>query len=460
MYAEHFDLKAHIKFHRRVTAVTPILNANGEHTGAWEVTVEKMNGKKKELKRTGESSRLVTSSQDAAAGETSTASASSKNSSIKTYTFDSVMVATGHHWKPKLPDYPGVELFQGKMLHSHSYRVPYPFKDQRVLIVGVGNSGLDIATELSTHAKQVFISSRSGTWILPKFSLFGLPTDHLSSRAAFALPRSMLNFALESLSKMYAGDLDKFGLKPSHHALEASPTVNGDVLDRIASGKIIVKPNVAQFLDADTVQFTDDTDEEIDVIVYCTGYSIENHFLESSSILGQEELETGGGHDGNKETNNRVKLYKHIFPLRHSNMAWIGLVQPLGSVLPVAEMQARWAARVLSGKLSLPNSRDMIKESEEDWVHHCATYIPRPRHTVQVDYIPYMDMMAHKVGCAPDLTLLWLRDWVLAAQVTFGPAVPPQYRLSGPGAWDGAREAIATACRGHDFRSLRRRSST
>jgi dimethylaniline monooxygenase (N-oxide forming) len=366
-----------------------------------------------------------------------------KKLGIKKYVFDYVMVATGHHWKPRLPDYPGVELYQGKMLHSHSYRMPYPFKDQRVLIVGVGNSGLDIASELASHAKQVYISSRSGAWILPKFSLFGLPTDHLTSRAISNLPRSVVNFALEAMSRVYSGNLEKFGLKPSHHLLEAHPTVNSEIFERIAAGKIIVKPNVSCFVDSDTVQFEDDTDEQIDVVVYCTGYSIENHFLESSHLLGQEQ------------GSNKVRLYKHIFCPNYNNIAWIGLVQPIGSVLPVSEMQARWAARVFSGKSSLPDQRSMWDVIEQDWERHCSTFIPRDRHTIQVDYVPYMDMLAKEIGCLPDVMRLWMKDWILASQVTFGPAVPSQYRLSGPGSWEGASMAIAEACKGYDFRQIR-----
>ena len=448
-YANEFNLKQHIKFNRRVISLKPVVDDVGNHTGKWEVTVESTSEKRKmdALKRKGQSVGGSNASTDVEDSQDMDSNASRKSSTrTRSYTFDGIMIATGHHWKPRLPDYPGVELFQGKMLHSHSYRVPYPFKDQRVLIVGVGNSGLDIASELSNHAKQVYVSSRSGTWVLPKFGFFGMPTDHLSSRAISALPRSVVNFALESLSRIYSGNLEASGLKPTHHVLEAHPTVNGEVFDRIGSGKIIVKPNVLCFLDSDTVQFEDDSEEVVDVVLYCTGYSIENHFLESSQILGKEE------------GSNRIQLYKHIFPIHHTNIAWIGLVQPIGSVLPVSEMQARWAARLFAGHCSLPNPKSMRDEIDKDWEQHCATFIPRERHTVQVDYIPYMDMIAKKIGCLPDVMTYWMRDWLLAAQLTFGPAIPSQYRLVGPGIWDGARIAISDACQGYDF--LRRNSKS
>jgi dimethylaniline monooxygenase (N-oxide forming) len=65
-----------------------------------------------------------------------------------------------------MPNFDGIDTFKGKVIHSHSYRVPYPFKDETVLIIGVGNSGMDIASEISNHAKQVYVSARTGTWYI------------------------------------------------------------------------------------------------------------------------------------------------------------------------------------------------------------------------------------------------------------------------------------------------------
>ncbi|TPX59808.1 hypothetical protein PhCBS80983_g02178 [Powellomyces hirtus] len=365
----------------------------------------------------------------------------------KSETFDYVIVATGHHWKPRLPEFKGIENFKGGMLHSHSYKVPYPFKDQRVLIVGIGNSGADIATELSHHAKQVVLSARSGTWILPRFSLFGIPLDHLSSRLAHALPKPLTNYMFETAMRMQHGDLSKFGLKPNHHIFEAHPTINGHVLDRIASGKVLVRPNVAHFTPTgNTVQFEDGTEEQIDQVVYCTGYRIEHPFLDNAlAVLGQERVDS-----------NRVRLYKNVFPIRHKNIAFVGLVQPIGAVMPVSEMQARWVARVFSGKTRLPTPSDMRDAVDVDWTTHQRKYVPKERHTIEVEFVPYMDDLATEIGCKPDLWTIVTkqRELTLAAQLLFGPAVPAQFRLQGPGAWDGARDAIAEACKGYDFSNV------
>ncbi|RKO85883.1 flavin monooxygenase-like protein, partial [Blyttiomyces helicus] len=304
LYCDNFDLRKHIKFNRKVVTVTPQMGPEG-HNGRWEVVTQKVRR---------------------------------KTTGSKCETFDYVVVATGHHWKPRLPDFPGMPEFRGNMMHSHSYKVPYPFKDQRFLIVGVGNSGADIATELSHHAKQVILSARTGTWILPRFTLFGIPLDHLSSRAANAVPKSISTFAFESIMRLQTGNLQSFGLKPEHHIFEAHPTVNGEVLNRIGAGKVLVRPNVDRFSGPREVTFTDGSRETIDAVVYCTGYRIEHPFLDSASILGQEI-----------PTSNQIRLHKHVFPLHHRNIAFVGLVQPIGAIMPVAEMQARWVARVFSG---------------------------------------------------------------------------------------------------------------
>jgi thioredoxin reductase len=165
-------------------------------------------------------------------------------------------------------------------------KVPYPFKDSSVLIVGSGSSGLDIASELASHSKQVYVSSRSGAWVLPKFGFFGLPTDQVTSRALYSLPKPVINFAFESMSKIYSGTSS---LKPSHALLEGQPTINGEFAEKVGSGKIIIKPNITRFLDSETIQFEDDSEIKVDTVIYCTGYRVENHFLESNQVLGKED---------------------------------------------------------------------------------------------------------------------------------------------------------------------------
>ena len=274
-------------------------------------------------------------------------------------------------------------------------------------------------------------------------TLFGVPSDHLSTRITSLLPRSILNFGLESLVTLQYGDLGKYGLKPSHHFMEAHPTVNSDILNRINSGKIIVKPNITHFTES-SVYFEDGTNQEIDAVIYCTGYTISHPFLDSQKYLGQTECDPS-----------RVSLYKHIFSIKYPSLAFIGLVQPFGAIMPVSEMQARWVARIFSNQgPPLPSKQEMRDECDREWLIQCKRFIPRERHTIEVEYVAYMDMIASLVGCQPDLWALWMSNWSLAAAVTFGPTVPSQYRLRGPGSWKDAEITILEACKGYDFQSL------
>ncbi|KAI8917961.1 flavin-binding monooxygenase-like-domain-containing protein [Entophlyctis helioformis] len=563
MYAEHFDLKKHIKFNRRVLSIVPENNESGEHTGRWEVTTQKCrrkgptrmmdtsagrrgrsppapvpgaaggsgssiflnlqeqqrqlkqqqhqqqngsgevvsdkqqieqleqdmedlslmyNGRKRSLSPVqiydpsqgyeadpfADSTMLSENGSPLNANTPLLGSAASISSpklkpaslpfdrdhertsidprspsqvKSKREVFDFVIVCTGHHWKPRLPDFEGIEHFQGTMLHSHLYRVPYPFKDQRVLVIGAGNSGTDIATEISHHASQVLLSTRTGTWVVPRTTLFGVPMDHISSRAMSAVPRPLVNFAVESLLHLHHGDLSRYGLKPNHHFTEAHPTINGELLGRIDAGRIVVRPNVSRVKPFNVIEFVDNSEERVDSVIYCTGYKIEHPFLDSKAILGQED-----------SNSNRVRLYKHIFPVNHRNIAFCGMVQSSGSVIPVAEMQARWVARVFAGRAErLPPPKVMRDTIDKDWVEHCKVFVPRERHTVQVDFVTYMDEIAKYAGCLPDLWRIWKTNWTLATQVTFGPALPFHYRIEGAGAWAGAEAAISDACAPYDL---------
>ncbi|KAI8901608.1 flavin monooxygenase-like protein [Globomyces pollinis-pini] len=459
LYCDKFKLGKHIKFNRQVQSIKPEVE-NGIETGRWEVIYRKPINTdsypsspilsatcspippKKSLSSQPSFELNFPKHRSSEDSFNSDKERSKKKSSLKKDVFDFIMVCTGHHWKPRLPEFPGMNDFKGTVIHSHKYKVPYPFKDDKVLIVGVGNSGMEISSELAAHASSVYLSSRSGTWIAPRVTLFGLPTDQLSTRAANSLPRPLLNFALETLMQLHNGNLEKYNLKPGHSFLESPPVVGTQVLNHIESGKIIVKPNVAK-INANSVEFTDGTVQEVDTIIYCTGYVIENPFIDSE-IIGKEEPDS-----------NRVKLYKHIFPTSTKNMAFIGLVQPTtGSILPVAELQARWATRVFTDKCKLPSLKDMRDQTSIDYREHLTKFVPRERTTIAVETVVYMDMIADQIGVKPDLWRLWKSNWTLAAQVTFGPTVSSHYRLYGPNKWDGAQQVISEACVGLDWKKI------
>ncbi|XP_056337117.1 flavin-containing monooxygenase 5-like [Danio aesculapii] len=399
MYAEHFQLKRHIRFQTRVLHVTP--RPDFPHSGQWDVETESKDGQRKKQ------------------------------------VFDAVMVCTGHHCHPHLPlkDFPGIDKFKGKFLHSRDYKNPEDWRGKRAVVIGIGNSGGDIAVELSRMAKQVYLSTRKGSWILNRVGDSGVPFDMIINNRAImwfldSLPVKYRNKLGESrLNKRF--DHKLYGLQPEHRVFSQHPMVNDDLPNRILSGTVSVKPNVQEFRGSSVV-FEDGTvEDDIDLVVFATGYTFSFPFLSSHVI---------------PVSNNKVSLYKFVFPpaLERSTLAVIGLIQPLGAIMPISEMQARWATRVFKGLCKLPSMNAMMKDIKAKEQAMTQRYVAAQRHTIQVDYIPYMDELAKQVGVRPSIMRLLLTDPRLAFNIMFGPCTPYQFRLHGPGQWEGARQAILT----------------
>ena len=144
-----------------------------------------------------------------------------------TETFSHLVVCNGHHWKPRLPNYPG--NFTGKFMHSHEFKQAKPFEDQRILVIGGGNSACDVAVETSRVSRKTSISWRRGYRIVPKF-LFGKPSDVVASRFAF-LPTGLKFFLSELSVKIFSGSNNNYGLPEPEHAITGThPTINEELL--------------------------------------------------------------------------------------------------------------------------------------------------------------------------------------------------------------------------------------
>ncbi|KJE90229.1 hypothetical protein CAOG_08524 [Capsaspora owczarzaki ATCC 30864] len=371
-----------------------VLNAKQQGSSSWELTV-----------------------RDATSGTT------------RTEKFDCLFICSGHHWNPNTPKLTGAETFKGYQFHSHSYKDYTPFVGKRVLVIGIGNSGVDVAVELSRHSKQVYLSTRSGAWILPRFTIFGMPSDHVgNTRLMNALPLAIRGKIVETVLRAHTGDLSNFGLEPAFGIYNAHPTINGELIGRIGVGAIQVKSDIARILPT-SVEFDDGSvAEDIDVICYCTGYKVEFPYLDKSA--------------GITVVDNKISLYKNIFPAAVSNIAFVGLIQPLGAVMPISEMQCRWATRVFSGKQALPDQATMVQDIADQQRGVAQRYKRSPRHTIQVDYIDYMDTLADQIGCRPTFLRVLLSHPTLILRYCFAPMSPTWFRLVGPHAWSGAVQAI------------------
>jgi dimethylaniline monooxygenase (N-oxide forming) len=182
--------------------------------------------------------------------------------------------------------------------------------------------------------------------------------------------------------RLYAGDPVKFGLpKPDHQFGEAHPTVSGRILDRISHGAVQVKPNIRR-LDGDQVEFQDGSRVHADVVVYCTGYKITFPFFDEDFLSAKD---------------NRIELYRRVFHPDIANLFFIGLLQPLGAVMPLSEAQGRWVAEYLKGEYALPAPDAMRRHMADDRAAMEKRYVASKRHTIQVDFDDYLFDLAREV---------------------------------------------------------------
>jgi cation diffusion facilitator CzcD-associated flavoprotein CzcO len=292
--------------------------------------------------------------------------------------YDAVLVANGHHWNPRWPEpaFPGSDTFEGEQLHAHSYLDNSIFAGRNALVLGMGNSAMDIAVESSYVAENTFLAARRGAWIIPKY-LFGRPSDQLKNDPR--IPFKIRQQIIHNIVRLQTGDPTRYGLpRPDHRFGEAHPTVSGRILDRIQHGRVTPKPNIAR-LDGGYVEFTDGSRERVDVIVYCTGYQITFPFFDDAFISAPD---------------NHIALFRRVFHPDHPDLAFVGLLQPLGAIMPLAEAQGQWLAAYLKGEYALPDAAALRADIAADQKAMHKRYVASKRHTIQVDFDDYLFALA------------------------------------------------------------------
>jgi cation diffusion facilitator CzcD-associated flavoprotein CzcO len=293
----------------------------------------------------------------------------------ETRSYDHVLVANGHHWDPRWPEpsFPGSETFPGVQLHAHYYRTPDVLAGKRVVVLGIGNSATDIAVESSRAADETYLAMRRGAHILPKY-LFGVPTDHLTDSPLARGPFPLQKLGLRTMLRIAVGRMTDYGLpQPDHDVLEAHPTVSDDLLTRLGHGDIHVRPNIDRF-EGSKVFFVDGTAVEADVVVYATGYRVAFPFLDETVIRAED---------------NHIDLYRRVVAPEHPGLYFLGLIQPLGAVMPLAEQQAHWVADLIAGDVTLPPVSEMRAQIAAYDAALRKRYVASKRHTIQVDAHTY-----------------------------------------------------------------------
>jgi dimethylaniline monooxygenase (N-oxide forming) len=334
-FVDHFGLRDRITFRTEVTRVLPLPG------GGFEVTIRsREHGREAEVRR-----------------------------------YDHVVVANGHHWDPRWPEpsFPGSDTFPGTQMHAHYYRTPEALEGKRVVVLGIGNSAADIAVESSRVARETYLAMRRGAHVIPKY-VFGVPTDHLTDSVVARTPHKVQQAAMWAMLRLAAGKVTDYGMPaPDHKILDAHPTVSSDLLTRLGHGDLTVKPNIDRF-EGSTVHFADGSTVDADVVIYCTGYKISFPFLDESVVA---------------PTDNHVALYRRVVDPAHPGLYFVGLIQPLGSVMPLSEAQAHWVADLVAGEVTLPSPaqmREQVAAYDEDLRRR---YVASKRHTIQVDAKAY-----------------------------------------------------------------------
>lgn len=341
--------------------------------------------------------------------------------------FDAALVCSGIFRRPVIPVVSGQREFIGQVRHSMDYLTPEDFAGQTVLVVGLGSSAVDIASDLLDTADRVALSVRRGAWVAPR-TIHGRLRDRRGTRLALLLPGQVRAWQsrrrlLHEYARRGMADLAVVWERANVPFDSATaPSVTSEtLLSRIMSGDIGVHPHIVRFDGAEAV-FADGSRERPDTVIFCTGYDLDFPFL---SPLLRPWTEAGGG------------LYRLVFPPEHPSLAFIGVCRVQGPLFPILEMQARWAARVLIGEAQLPSPAAMYQEIER----RRRTQQRRGDSLPRVGLIPYLDQLGEEIGVRPHL---WRHPSLLLPLLT-GPPVAAQYRLEGPDRWAGAAEAIRAA---------------
>jgi thioredoxin reductase len=347
-YAEHFDLRSAVWFGTEVIRVEPV------DGGRWDVTTHSTGG-----------------------------------GAQRTQRYAALVIANGHNWWPKLPEYEGLEGFRGQVMHASAYQDPAQLRGRKVLVIGGGNTGCDIAVEGAQQAARTWHSTRRGYYYAPKYVL-GRPADQINDVALrWGLPLRLRQWLYRRTVALTAGDLTRFGVpRPDHRPFESHPVVNSQLVYYLGHGRIAAVPDVARF-DRSAVELTDGRRIEPDLVIAATGYLPRFEFL-APQVL---DLDPDG----------RPDLHLHAFARRYPTLAVVGLIQADAGLFPLAHWQSLAVARWMRVRLSDPRRAALVQAKEakravRTWSRRKV--VPSSRHWFEVghtEYLRIIDELLHEL---------------------------------------------------------------
>jgi indole-3-pyruvate monooxygenase len=218
------------------------------------------------------------------------------------YTAPYLVIATGYNRVPHEPEWPGREEFAGPILHSSRYRSGEPFRGQRVLVIGFGNSGAEIALDLREHGARPSVAVRSPVNVTRR-ELLGIPISELA-RLLRRLPPRVADALTGPITRLARGDLTRYGLRTPSKGSMASIAENGRIpvidvgtIELIKKGEVLVFPGVERFTDSGVV-FTDGRAGQFDAVVLATGFrSAVGDFLDAPEALDESGNPVASGRE-------------------------------------------------------------------------------------------------------------------------------------------------------------------
>ena len=323
-YAEKFGVTPHIRFRSRVTKVAPV------GAGRWRVSLA-----------------------DGSSSE-----------------FDAVVVGSGHQGLPAHPSWR--DDFSGEYLHSHSYRVPEPFRGKRVLVVGMGNSAVDIAADICVVTKSTTISARSPVLMMPRM-LFGVPTSRVLGRLEKPwMPWPMRRTIREALSRIVHGRMEQWGFVTPKS--RTHPTSHPSLMSHFVWDRIKAKPGIAS-VKGQEVTFVNGTSETYDSVIVATGYQVDLPFL-------APQLRPLDGH--------RLGLFLRVVHPAHSGLYFVGMFNVAGGGnIRMMDDQAEWVTDLVTGQLAPPDHATIRAGMEEEQAFLRKHYPAAPRYALELDPVFY-----------------------------------------------------------------------
>lgn len=287
-----------------------------------------------------------------------------------TDSFDAVVVASGHQNAPSHPAWR--EQFTGEYLHSHAYRVPEPFRDKDVLVVGMGNSAVDIAADICVVTASTTISARSPVLMMPRM-LFGVPTSRVLGKLEKKwMPWPVRRTIRELLTLAVHGRMEQWGFVTPK--TRTHPTSHPSLMSHFVWDRIKAKPGI-ESVQGRQFRFTDGTTQSFDAVIAGTGYHVTLPFL-------APELRPLDGH--------RLDLFLRVVHPSQRGLFFMGLFNVAGGGnIRMMDDQAEWITEMVSGTEAVPDALEMQRVMAEEQAFLRQHYPSSPRYALELDPVFY-----------------------------------------------------------------------